>query len=323
MNKKILLIDDELDVLFLLRKILESDNYQLESAMNAKEGLEKALSFKPDLILLDIMLPEKSGFDFFQDLKKNKILNKKPIIFLSAKSDSESKLKGLNLGAIDYITKPFNSRELLVRIHNFFKITRLEQDLIKANKNLHKTYMNTIYGLGIAVEMNDPTTNGHCKRVSELAEKIGQNLGLKGKELEFLKIAAILHDLGKVAIPSEILNKKGSLTKIEFEIIKTHTVMGAQILESMKFSPKIVKGVLHHHEMHDGSGYPKGLSKNKIPLFAKIISVVDAYDAITTKRPYKKARSKINAYKEINKLSGKLYDPIVVDAFNEVIKNMK
>lgn len=285
---RILLVDDEHFNIELLEDLLIPLNFEVISASNGSDALKILNRIEIDLVLLDVMMPGIDGFELCTNLKNNEITRMIPIVIVSALDDIESRIKGIEAGADDFIVKPFNSLDHLARIKSLLKVKKL-------NKNL-TSIENVLFSLAHAIEAKDQYTEGHIHRVANIAVMIGKKLALSSEELESLRLGGILHDIGKIGIPNNILNKPGALTPEEWEIIKTHPDAGTKICMPLKnmLGPAL-DIIRHHHEKLDGSGYPDGLKDGEISVVARIMAVADIYDALTTVRPYRLAMTKDKA----------------------------
>ena len=342
----ILIVDDVHANLNLLSEILEGHNFTVRPAPNGQVAIASAQKNPPDLILLDINMPKLNGFDVCQSLKDDKRTCEVPILFVSALGESFNKVKAFEIGAEDYITKPFNVGEVIARINHHLSLSRLQKQLLEKNESLSKEIiarkaveaevkkLNTeleqlaqqrqeemLERLAIVGEKRDDDTGEHTFRVGNLSANIAEEIGLRESEITMLRQAARLHDIGKVAVPDSVLLKPGKLTKEEFDVIKRHTVVGAEMLAQsstplLRMAEKIA---LSHHERWDGRGYPQKLSGDIIPIFARIVTVADVFDALTSERPYKKAWAAEDAITEIKRCTGSQFDPNVVDGFLKVI----
>lgn len=282
---RILIVDDEKRNLKLLEALLLPLGYETLKANSGSEAIKIVHRTNVDLILLDIMMPDINGYDVCRTLKKSDDSRMIPIVLVTALDDIEAKIIGIEAGADDFITKPPNKVELLTRTRSLLKTKRLNEKL---------TSMETVLSsLANVVEAKDSYTQEHVSRVARLAQELGRELGLSGREIESLKIGGVLHDIGKIAIPKRILNKQGRLTAEEWELMKTHSSVGHKICLPLKKNLGLaLKVIRHHHEKLDGSGYPDGLKGREIPAVARVMAVVDIYDSLTTDRPYRKALSR-------------------------------
>ncbi len=324
----ILVVDDEPKNLQVIGKFLHDKEYNVSIAQNGKSALSFVDNELPDLILLDIEMPELDGYNVCKILKASEKTNKIPIIFLTAKASSEDIIKGFEFGASDYLTKPFQSLELLARVKVQIENKRLKEnleelveertsELQKAMVIIQKSNLDLINRLGKAAEFRDNETGMHVIRMAHYSVVIGEALQLDKEKLELLLSASMMHDLGKIGIPDEILLKPAKLTPEEFQIMKSHTVIGSELLsksdsELLQMAETIA---LAHHEKWDGSGYPKGLSGNDIPLVARIVAVADVFDALTSERPYKKAWTVEDSINLLQSEKGKHFEPKLVELF--------
>jgi putative nucleotidyltransferase with HDIG domain len=324
----ILAIDDNAEVLKLMKMLL-SDEFDVEVANSAEKGLAIMREKSPDLVLCDVMMPGMDGHAFSRTVKADEGLKHIPIILVTARSGAEMLAEGVKAGADDYISKPFDSIELKARIRALLRIRQVESELAMVNQNLkmrtsdlveqqRSLFLSTVKSLVSAIDAKDEYTRHHSTRVTEFTLKIATKMGFSEKEKGDLELAGLLHDVGKIAVPENILNKPGPLTDQEFALIKEHPARGASILSPVIELKDIARVVRAHHEHYDGSGYPDGLKGRAIPLGARIMSVADAYDSITSERPYRKAASHHYAVKEIIRCSGLQFDPEVVEHFLEI-----
>ena len=344
MNKKmgnILLVDDTPENLRFLSAALKSEGYTVRVALSGKMALSMANADLPDLVLLDIDMPEMNGYQVCDYFKSNIKLKSIPIIFLSALQDTEAKVLAFQHGGVDYSTKPFRLEELLARISTHLELHRLKQELESHNQALSKMVMDqfreiyaaqlsTIMALAKLSESRDDDTGMHIERVGSYAtflarearKTIEYDCEIDDQFEEYLYHAAALHDIGKVGISDCVLLKPGKLTPEEFEIIKKHPEIGYETLravgEKYPGNPmiKIGEEVAHcHHEKWNGSGYPQGLKGEQIPLSARIVAICDVYDALRSVRPYKKPFSHQKAYDFIIEGAGQHFDPNLIEIF--------
>lgn len=315
MNRKkhsLLLVDDEATNLQLLRHTLQHE-YRLIFAKDGKTALKLAQQEQPELILLDIMMPDMSGYDVCEQLKNIQALRHVPIIFVTALSDSGDEEKGFALGAVDYITKPFNPAIVKARVRTHLSLVQAEEVL--------ETRLQIVQCLGKAAEYRDNETGMHILRISHFARTIAKAIGFSDEQADELLHAAPMHDVGKIGIPDAILLKPGKLTAEEWEVMRQHPAIGARIIGEHKSSLLQLAATiaLCHHEKWDGSGYPNGLAGEDIPLEARIVSLVDVFDALTSVRPYKKAWPIEEALEFIRDQSGSHFDPMLVDVFMDCL----
>ena len=340
-KEKILIVDDDEKNRLLFKVILKKEGYETIEAKNGQEGVEKALSENPDVILMDVMMPVMDGFTATETLKNDERTKYIPIIILTALNEREEKLKGIEKGANDFLTKPIDTKELLLRIKNNLQVKKyhdflkdynqiLEQEVAKRTKQLKDAlteldyaYKDSIQRLSNLAEFRDPETGEHIKRVSLYCKFIAEKLELDKKFIEHIFYASPMHDIGKVGVPDNILLKQGKLTNEEWEIMKKHTIYGYNVLKNSKSEILNMAAdiALYHHEKWDGSGYPYGKKGEEIPLSARIMALADIYDALRSDRPYKRGFSHDETIKIILKGDGRTkpehFDPKVLSVFEK------
>jgi putative nucleotidyltransferase with HDIG domain len=350
---KILVVDDVEDFLYMVETILKGSGYEVVTAKDGVEALKKLKEGSIDLIISDIMMPRMDGFQFCRKCKKDDRLKKIPFIFYTATyTDKKDEEFALNLGAERFIVKPVELKVFLNIIKEVIEkhkedgliappeepikkeeiylteyskrlIEKLEKkilDLEKSKKQVKHLFEDVILTMDKITEIKDPYTAGHQQRISQLAVTIAKELNLPQDKIEGIRIAALLHDLGKICIPVETLNRPSKLSEIEYSLIRDHPQAGYDILKSIDFSYPIVKIILQHHERLNGSGYPQGLKSEDILLEAKIIGVADVVEAMSSHRPYRPALGIDKALEEISQNKGILYDPEVVDTCLKLFK---
>jgi len=307
-KQNVLVVDDEPTNLKVLNNIL-SDTYKLTFAKSGEEALRLIKKDKPDLILLDVMMPGMTGYEVCETLKGDPSYKSIPIIFVTALNDTEDEAKGLNLGAVDYIAKPVSPPVVRARVKTHLSLVDAEE--------LKRTRLQVIQRLGRASEYKDNETGMHVMRMSHYSRIIALAYGYTEKEADNLFHAAPMHDIGKIGIPDSIMLKPGKLTEEEFEIMKKHPEIGAEILgESDSDLIELAKIVsMTHHEKWDGTGYPNQLKGTDIPRSGRIVALADVFDALTSVRPYKEAWSVEKAVEFIQEQKGKHFDPEMVDLF--------
>lgn len=331
----ILVVDDQPKNIELLEAYLAPYNYKIVTAVSGEEALREINGHKIDLVLLDVMMPGMDGFEVIRRVRQDEAYRLLPIILVTALRETEDRIKGIEAGCDDFISKPVDKMELLARVRSLLKVKayndllinyqkELESDVMKrtgelkqALEKIKASSLDTIYRLSMAAEFRDDDTGTHIKRVSLYCAVVAQRMGLPQNEIETILYAAPMHDLGKIGIPDLILLKPGKLTGPEWEIMKQHTVIGAKILkgsdaEFIRLGERIA---LSHHEKWDGSGYPKGLKGSQIPIAGCITAIADVFDALTSKRPYKEAFSMEKSLGLIRDGRENYFDPDVTDAF--------
>lgn len=323
-RKHIYIVDDSKTILKLTEGVLIG-SYRISLFLSGKEALEAMHSDTPDLVLLDINMPEMDGYEVFRRMTDSNALRKIPVIFLTASTKEESEVKGLEMGAMDYISKPFSPMVMQQRIARILELDELRKNLedmiAEKTDDLQKLFIQSITTITYAVDAKDRYTKGHSVRVAQYCLAIAKKLNWSKQDCLNLYYIALLHDIGKIGIPDSILNKPAKLTDEEYRLIRSHTVMGANILRPITIVPQICDGARYHHERYDGKGYPYGLKGEDIPYVARIIGIADAYDAITSNRIYEKANVQDHAVKELRKGRGAQFDPFLTDVMLEIIKD--
>lgn len=318
----ILVIDDDKISLKMARKILE-EFFQVTCLENGKDALAYIQNHIPDLILLDIHMPEMDGFELLHNIKNTQATKDIPVIFLSADNDSETELNSFKAGVMDFIRKPFIPDIMLERINRILELDRLQQylqDEVKKNElKVEKLSLQAMLSLAQTIDAKDKYTKGHSTRVAKYSKKIAIKLGLSEAEQDTVYFMGLLHDIGKIGIPDEIINKPHKLTDEEFAIIQKHPEIGHGILKNIAEIPNIEMGARWHHERMDGKGYPDGLKGEEIPKLVRIISVADAYDAMTSKRGYRDILPQSYIRDELEKGKSKQFDPEVAEAMIQLI----
>lgn len=313
-GRRILIVDDNRVNVELMKAQLKPFPYVLEVAYDGEEALQSIQKNKPDLVLLDLMMPKVSGYEVCKEIKQNKETRFIPVIIVTALSELDDKLKAIELGADDFLVKPFNKMELATRIRSLLQMKALHDDL--------DTSENILFSLVRALEAKDGYTKGHSERVAFYATGLAKFMGRSEKEIEILRKGALLHDIGKIGVKEDVLLKPGALTDEEMQHIQIHPSVGYEICKPLKSLAPCLCVIRHHHERCDGCGYPDGLKGKEISPLAMIASVVDAYDAMVTDRPYRKKMSKEQALSIFTKeLHTGQWEPEVVKAFLEMIKS--
>ena len=322
----VLIVDDESSGRDTLESILEPEGYALVMAENGYQAIEKAIAIQPDVILLDVMMPGLNGFDVCRRIRNEKQLAEIPILFLTALDDRQSLLKGLEAGADEFISKPFDRYELrarllgITRLNRFHKLVEERSNLEKAHTELKTAYDATIEGWSRAMDLRDRETEGHTQRVTELTLKLAKAAGISQEELIHIRRGALLHDMGKLGIPDAILNKPGQLSAEEWVLMRQHPQLAYDMLYPIAYLHPALDIPYCHHEKWDGTGYPRALKAEEIPLAARIFAIVDVWDALTSDRPYRRAMLEEDVFKYLREQSGKHFDPQVVELFFKVIK---
>lgn len=278
---RILVVDDNPDTMRLMQELLSTRGYDVAAVGDAVAAEDEIRRQPPDVILSDVIMPGKSGYELCRSLKDDPATRLIPFVLITGLSDREDKLQGIEAGADDFLNKPIFSEELFARVKSLLKLKEFTDEL--------ETAESVLCTLGRSVESRDPYTEGHCERLAQNASNLGRHLGLDEEAVTALRRGGYLHDLGKIAVPDEILKKGSNLTPGEWQIMKQHPVTGENICKPLKSLRLVLPIIRNHHEHSDGSGYPDGLQKSEIPLLPRILQVVDVYDALRTARPYKPA----------------------------------
>jgi putative two-component system response regulator len=346
---KVLIVDDDHTIIKIVGISLEKAGFEIKSALNGPKALEllHRKTFIPDCVLLDYRMPEMSGIEVLETLKDEYPLI--PVIMLTALTDLEVAVETMKAGAFDYVVKPVRKvhltetvkkalryRDILIenewlaneneeyRRSLEIKVAKRTHELIQAYKKLKQTNMETVRLLAETIEAKDPYTRGHCNRVRLLSSKIAHNIGVSKDKIEILEYGALLHDIGKIGVSETLLNKHEKLTEQERRCFQMHTVIGEHILSTVELFQPCLKIIRSHHEWHNGSGYPDEIKGKEIDLSAKIVTIADAFDAMTSTRPYREALPVEAALLEIMNGQGKQFDPAIVNVFinNELYKTL-
>lgn len=313
-RRRILIVDDVHANVELLRIQLRPFEYEIEAAYDGFQALEKIRSWRPDLVLLDLMMPQMSGYEVCQKIKEDKDLCLTPVIIVTALSELDDKLKAIEIGADDFLIKPINKMELITRVRSLLRLKNLTDDLERSE--------NILFSLAQAIEAKDVYTRGHSERVARYCRKIAKALSLSDKEADLIWRGGLLHDIGKIGVSEVILHKPGPLTPEEMEHVRTHPQKGYEICCSLGSLAPSLTVIKNHHERFDGCGHPDRMEGEVIPLFARIAAVADSFDAMTTNRPYRKAMTTADACKIFEReQEGGQWDPRIVTEFLKMFRN--
>ncbi|MER1992790.1 MAG: response regulator [Eubacteriales bacterium] len=324
LTDRVVVVDDDPVNLRFAEHILQRENMEVIPLQSGEELLEYLKKNNPDLILLDIMMPGMDGFETIRQMRVESLSARDiPVIFLTSDDSRETETQGLQMGAMDFIRKPFVPDVLMLRVKHAIELTRLQNNLsLEVSKKTHENnllFFQIVRSLTEAIDAKDTYTNGHSGRVAEYAEMIAKRCDYTDEQLNNLYMMGLVHDVGKIGVPDAVINKPGKLTAEEYEIIKTHPVLGAKILGTIQGMPTLYTGARWHHERYDGTGYPDGLAGEKIPEEARIIAVADAYDAMTSRRSYRDALSQETVRNEIMRGRGSQFDPRFADIMLKLI----
>lgn len=304
---KVLVVEDDAANRTLLRRLLEAEGYAVTTVTDGAAAVRTVPLEQPDLVLLDVGLPGVDGFEVTRRLRTNPRLATLPILLLTGRTSLDDVVTGLDAGADDFITKPFARAELLARIRSALRLRRALVGMEAAH--------GVVTALANAIEAKDSPTERHCQRLAHLAVRLGARLGLSTDELDAVAYGALLHDVGKIGVPDAVLAKAGPLTGDEWALVRRHPEIGERICAPLAAFGVFGPIIRHHHERWDGSGYPDGLRGERTPAGARIVGIVDAFDAMTHDRPYRAARGIGEAVAEMNSLAGRQFDPGLVPLF--------
>jgi diguanylate cyclase (GGDEF)-like protein len=324
MSKRIMVVDDVVMNLRMAETILKKSGYRVLLSGSGAECLKLLEREAVDMILLDIEMPGMDGKEVARLIKANSQWEQIPIIFLTADSDPATEVECLQIGADDFITKPFAPKVMEQRVARVLELYDLRYDLEaqlrKKTKQIEIVTLNSVMSIANTIDAKDKYTSGHSIRVAKCSVEIAKHLGWDEAELQNFRYAALLHDIGKIGVPDSVLNKPARLTEEEFEVIKKHPLIGGDILKDIHMIDHVQEGALFHHERYDGTGYPYGLKGEKIPLYARIIGIADAYDAMTSDRVYRKRLSDEQVIAEFENGSGTQFDPKLAGIFVKMLK---
>ncbi len=312
-RQKILIVDDNATNVELLCAQLKPYNYELFIAYDGDAALKKIEENPPDLVLLDLMMPKVSGYEVCQQIKKNKKTQLIPVIIVTALKDLNDKIKAIEIGADDFLLKPFNKLELITRIKSLLKLKELYDD-VEMSEDI-------IFALAEMLEAKDIYTRGHSERVARYSVALAKFVGLSDPEQELIRRGALLHDIGKIGVREQVLNKPDKLSQEELAHIRSHPARGCELCKTLKSLQSSLSIIRHHHERADGRGYPDAIQLNEITTGARIVSIVDSYDAMTSNRPYRKGIPPTEAIKifEKEKDFGQ-WDPLLADQWIKLLK---
>jgi putative two-component system response regulator len=284
----VLVVDDNPGDVFLAKTLLEAEGYTVHTAHNGHDALTIVHKEQPDVVLSDVLMPEPDGFELCRQIKRDPATRLIPVVLITGLHDLEDKIKGIDAGADDFLAKPFNFDELTARVRSLLRLKRFTDDLESAES--------VITSLALTIEARDEYTEGHCERLAQYSTALGAELGLPAEDLAALQWGGILHDVGKIGVSDTVLQKPATLTITEYQAMKLHTVIGERLCGELHSLRRVRPIVRHHHEHLDGTGYPDALRGDAIPMLAQIMGIVDVYDALTTRRPYRSAMQPDRAF---------------------------
>ena len=310
----ILVADDQAANRELLDELLTAQGFRVVTVPDGAAAVEELSKTQVDLVLLDVMMPHLNGFEVCQKIKSNPETYLIPVVLITALSDKQDRIEGIKAGADDFLTRPVDRAELLARVGSLLKLKHRTDELERAES--------VLFTLAESIEGKDPYTHGHCERLSNHSARLGEHLGLAENQIVALHRAGVVHDVGKVAVPDAILLKPGKLSEQEWKLMREHPVVGERICAPLKSFRLVLPIIRHHHEKLDGSGYPDGLAGEAIPITARVLQIVDVFDALTTVRPYKPAFSIADALQTMKTEVAKgWWDPHIFNLFEQFVKS--
>lgn len=316
MSGVVLIVDDDPDVRRALERLLRAEGMDVATAIDGASALEEFARLRPDLVLLDVLMPEPDGFEVCRRLKNDPDTRLTPVVLLTGLGSVDDRVRGIEAGADDFLSKPIERIELVARVRSLLRLKSYTDELERAEA--------IVFTLARSIEERDPHTEGHCERLSLYASRLGERLGLSSEQITALHRAGIVHDIGKVVVPDAILLKQGPLTPEEWAVMRKHPETGERICSGLKAFRLVLPIIRHHHEKLDGSGYPDGLSGEQIPITARILQVVDVYDALTTDRPYRAALLPEYALERIRReVDQGWWDAHVFDVFRQLAEQAR
>jgi len=314
--QKILIVDDDAANRELLESVLELTGFSVTSAGDGRQALMEFERISPDLVLLDVQMPILDGFEVCRKLKSNSGTRLTPVVLVTALSATEDRVRGLEAGADDFLIKPVDRSELLARVRSLLSLKAFTDELEQAET--------VLFSLALSIEGKDPYTEGHCQRLSDYSAYLGERMGLPLEQITALRRAGVVHDIGKIAVPDAILLKPAKLTTEEFKVMQQHPLVGERICRPLKSFRLVLPIIRHHHEKLNGTGYPDGLKGDQIPLTARILQVVDVFDALTTLRPYKRALSISETLEVMDEEVKKgWWDPDIFSQFKQLVAGLE
>jgi putative two-component system response regulator len=309
----ILVADDQAANRELLDELLTAQGFRVVAVPDGAAAVEELSKTQVDLLLLDVMMPHLNGFEVCQKIKSNPETYLIPVVLITALSDKQDRIEGIKAGADDFLTRPVDRAELLARVGSLLKLKHRTDELERAES--------VLFTLAESIEGKDPYTHGHCERLSNYSVRLGEHLKLSEEQLIALRRAGVVHDVGKIAVPDAILLKPGKLSEQEWKLMREHPVVGERICAPLKSFRLVLPIIRHHHEKLDGTGYPDGLRGDAIPMTARILQIVDVYDALTTERPYKRAFSITDALQTMKEEAAKgWWDPHIFEQFERLVR---
>jgi len=309
----ILVADDQATNRELLAELLTTQGFTVITVSDGAEALDQLTKVPVDLVILDVLMPRMNGFEACRKIKANTETYLIPVVLVTALSDKQDRIEGLRASADDFLTRPVDRAELLARVQSLIKLKQRTDELERAES--------VLFALARSIEGKDPYTGGHCERLAQYSASLGHHLGLADEQVTALRRAGVVHDIGKIAVPDSIILKPTSLTPEEWKLMREHPVVGERICAPLKVFRLVLPIIRHHHEKFDGSGYPDGLRGEDIPVTARVLQIVDVYDALTTIRPYKAAFSITDALQTMKlEVTKGWWDAKIFDQFEQLVR---
>jgi putative two-component system response regulator len=310
----VLIADDQASNRELMEELLSSQGFRVITAPDGSTALQMLSRIQTDLVVLDVLMPGMSGLEVCEKIKANPDTYLIPVILTTSLSDKQDRIDGIRVGADDFLTRPVDRTELLARVRSLLKLKLRTDELERAEA--------VLFTLARSIEGKDPYTHGHCERLADFSARLGEHLGLPEEQIIALRRGGVVHDIGKIAVPDAILLKPGRMSEDEWKLIREHPVVGERICAPLKSFRTVLPIIRHHHERFDGSGYPDGLRGESIPITARVLQIVDVYDALTTERPYKHAFSITEALQTMKEeVSRGWWDPVIFDQFERLARD--
>jgi putative two-component system response regulator len=309
----ILVADDEESNRELLEELLSREGFEVITAPDGVTALQELNRVQADLVLLDVLMPRMSGLDACEKIKANPETYLIPVILITSLSEKQDRIKGIRVGADDFLSRPVDRTELLARVRSLLTLKQRTDELERAES--------VLFTLARSIEGKDPYTHGHCERLANYSARLGHHLGLPEEQITALRRGGVVHDIGKIAVPDSILLKPTKLSEEEWKMMRVHPIVGERICSPLKSFRSVLPIIRHHHEKFDGSGYPDGLRGESIPITARVLQIVDVYDALTTERPYKHAFSITDALQTMKEEVGRgWWDPAIFERLEQLAR---
>lgn len=310
----VLVADDEASNRELMTELLSLEGFEVIAVPDGVAAINELNKTQPDLILLDVLMPRMGGLEVCKRIKSNPETFLIPVILTTSLTDKQDRINGIQVGADDFLSRPIDRTELVARVRSLVRLKQRTDELERAEA--------VLFSLARSIEGKDPYTHGHCERLADYSAILGEALNLPAEQITALRRGGVVHDIGKIAVPDSILLKPSALSAAEWELVREHPALGERICAPLKSFRLVLPIIRHHHEKRDGSGYPDGLSRESIPLTARVLQIVDVYDALTTKRPYKKALTVAEALLTMKEeVSKGWWDPHIFNEFERLVRN--